>query len=204
MSDEIRIDQQGNPGNDERTPSRRRRVVRSGLWIGGVAVALLVGLAVSAGAAGFFGRHAKMGGFGGHGGPRGAHAEFAVDWALSKVDASDEQREQVKARIGDAMEEMHVVHEQHRSNKEAWLAALSEPVLDREALESLRVQEMALADQASQQLLDVVGDVGDILSAEQRAELIELARDFRGHRRHHRLGRGDEAELEAEVDENAD
>jgi protein CpxP len=185
MTDEIRSESNRSVG--------QHRVIRSGMWIGGTAIALLVGLAVSAGAMGLFGgRHARPGGFMGHGGPHGARAEFAVDWALTRVDATEEQRDLVKARIGDSMAAMHELHQRHRGNREAWINELGQPVLDRAALEGLRVQELALADAASQRFLGLVADVGDILTIEQRAELIELAQDFHGRRRHHQI----EAEAE--------
>jgi len=70
-------------------------------------------------------------------------------------------------------------HEQHR---DAFVALLGEAQIDRDKLEALRAQELALAGDASTVLTNALADIADTLSLEQRAELLEHAgRHRRGH-----------------------
>ena len=68
--------------------------------------------------------------------------------------------------------------ERHRANREAWVAALAGPSVDRASLERLRQEELALAEAASQQLVTALADVSEALTPEQRAKLVALGRRF--------------------------
>ena len=70
--------------------------------------------------------------------------------------------------------------ERHREHREAVAHELVKPQIDRAALERLREQGMGLADEASRIVVDGVADLAEVLSPEQRAELLELM-----HRFHH-------------------
>ena len=109
------------------------------------------------------------------------HADFAVEYALREVDATPEQIAQVKAIVGGALAQLEDAHAQHVANRDALVAALSQPEISRDAVQAIRAQELALADTASTQLVDALVDAAAVLTPEQRTELIELAREFRGH-----------------------
>ena len=68
--------------------------------------------------------------------------------------------------------------DQHQINREAFVAELSKPTLDRDALEQLRQNGLEMADQASTRLVSAVADAAEVLTPEQRNELIELAQKF--------------------------
>ena len=53
------------------------------------------------------------------------------------------------------------------------LAALSEPTVDRDTLESLRMAELGLAESASGHLTKALADLADVLTPEQRRALLE-------------------------------
>ena len=55
---------------------------------------------------------------------------------------------------------------------------LAKPEIDREALERLRREEIALADQASKLAVGSIADLGEVLTPEQRAELVAFAHRF--------------------------
>ncbi len=57
-------------------------------------------------------------------------AEFAASWVLGRIDATDEQQEQVKAIIGRSVDDLTALAEQHRQSREAWVAELSKPTID--------------------------------------------------------------------------
>jgi protein CpxP len=158
------------------------------LWIS--ALAVTVGLAVSATAllatpsaraGGWFGHH-RGAGHGGHGfggdrhGPE--HIRLALEWMLSRVDATDEQIEAIAAISESAMSDIHGLREQHHAQREALVAALGADEVDREGLEQLRAEGIGMAEEASTRLLTAVADAADVLTPEQRRALIEAHESF--------------------------
>lgn len=109
------------------------------------------------------------------------HADFAIEIALREVDATPEQVAQVKALAAGAITALDAVHDQHEANRDALIAALSQPEVSRTEVQAIRAQELALADSASVTLVDALVDVAAVLTPEQRTKLIELARELHGH-----------------------
>jgi Spy/CpxP family protein refolding chaperone len=171
------------PGNETGAKPRHRRWFLGGLVAGG----LLGGLAATSATVW------SHGGFGGCGGPRGPgaaafageRAEFATDWMLGRIEASEEQRNRVKSIVKDTMQELAPLREQHRANREAMREALQQPKVDREALERLRRAGMELADGASSRIVRALADASEVLTPEQRGRLAEYMLEHRRWR--HRL-----------------
>ena len=105
--------------------------------------------------------------------------EFATDWMLNKAKATPEQRDKVKAIISGSLGDLADLRAQHRKNRDALLVALVQPTVDRATLDQLRLSELQLADTASQRIVTTLADVSDVLTPEQRAELVKLAEQFR-------------------------
>ncbi len=169
------------------TPLWKRR----SFWLGGgvlAGLAALVTLAPRAwalhgmGGAGF-GRHGRHG-FGAQilKDPVAAkqHAGMAVEWVLRGVDATDEQKQQAKRIAERLVDELGPLAGTHREHHEAMARELAKPEIDREALERLRRQELTLADQASKLAVDSFADLADVLTQQQRQELIDFAHRFHG------------------------
>lgn len=106
-------------------------------------------------------------------------AEFATDWMLSKVGASDAQKEQVHAIVARTVNAMIPVRDQHLANRKAMLEILAAPAVDAGRLAELRGAELKLADQASQALLDGITDTANVLTPEQRQQLVQMAERHR-------------------------
>jgi Spy/CpxP family protein refolding chaperone len=168
-------------GTSSSAPTNRRRLL-AGLLTGGVLGGLL-GASLTA--------WSNQGGPGGwHGGGRWCRTamspeaerermEFAADWMLNKIQASDAQREQVKAILAQTLQDLAPLRDQHRRHREAFLAAMMQPSVDRAALEELRRSELQLAETASGRILTALADAAEVLTPEQRAELVRMAREFR-------------------------
>ena len=170
-----------NPSEDVRSKEdtgRSRKFWVGMLLIGFVGSVLAGGAIVSTQAAGWShgGRHR---GHLGHD-PELARkrAEFAATWVLSRIDATDEQQEQVKAILGRSVDELTTLAAQHRQNREAWVAELARPTIDRTALEQLRQNGIGTVDAATTRLVQALADAAEVLTPEQRAELIEMAERF--------------------------
>jgi Spy/CpxP family protein refolding chaperone len=173
------------------TPLWKRR----SFWMGGGVLAGLAALvAVAPGVWAFRGLPGH--GFGGHGrhgfgaqilkDPDAAkrHAGMAVEWALRGVDASDEQKQQARRITDRLIDELGPLAAKHGEHREAIHRALSGSEIDREALERLRRQELTLADQASKLAVDAFADLGEVLTPQQRQELIAFAHRFHGGQAH--------------------
>ena len=110
--------------------------------------------------------------------------EWKIDDMLAEVDATDDQRDRVRAIATAALADMGEFRDFKREGREALVEALTQETVDREALEALRQSKLETADRASQRLLTALADAAEVLTPAQRAELAEewASRDW--HRRH--------------------
>ena len=170
------------------TPFWRRRR----FWLaGGGALAGLAALAAVAPRASAY-RALAGHGFGSHGrhafgaqilkDPAAAkqHAGMAMEWVLRGVNGTDEQKQQAKRITDRLVDQLGPFVEKHREHREAMARELAKPEIDREALERLRRQEIGLADEASKLAVAAIADLGEVLTPEQRADLVAFAHRFHG------------------------
>ena len=108
------------------------------------------------------------------------HAEYAVAFVLGRLDASDEQEARIVAIVNETIDGMAKGADEHRARRDALTQLFAQPEIDRDALEALRRAELQLADDVSAQIVSAIADVAEVLTLEQRAELMEM---------HARLGR---------------
>ena len=69
----------------------------------------------------------------------------------------------------------------HDARRQA-VELLSRESVDRAALETLRADQLRLADQASMRFTQALADVADVLTPEQRKQLAERIGRWHGHR----------------------
>ena len=135
---------------------------------------------------------AHAGGF--CGGPRGfmgatldpatldAHLDRALKHLYVEIDATDAQKQQLAPIIkGAARDLLPLRARMHEAHRQA-VALLSQPTIDRAALEALRADHLNLAETASQRLTQALADVADVLTHEQRTRLAEHVNRWHGHR----------------------
>ncbi len=126
-------------------------------------VALSIGLAgVSAQAQGPAGMHGR-GGMG----PFGAHIEHVLDI----VSATDAQRNQIKAIMDLAKQDLASTHTSGQALHKQALALYTAASIDPVAIENLRVQMSANHEVASKRMSKAMIDVANVLSPDQRAKL---------------------------------
>ncbi len=99
--------------------------------------------------------------------------EWKVEDMLDEVDASDDQRERVRAIATAAIADMGEFRDFKRAGREALVDALTQETVDRAALEALRQSKLEAADRASGRLLTALADAAEVLTPAQRAELAE-------------------------------
>jgi Spy/CpxP family protein refolding chaperone len=183
------LDVKGDKKMNEHEDRKEQRRSRHGFWAG-VVIGGLLGAALAAGIA-FSSVKAKAAEIGLGGPGHGQHrfesmdpemvrerTEFAVDWILGRVDANEEQRDQVKTILSTSLINLAPIVQEHKDNREAFATEFSKPTLDRDALEELRKAEIELANQASNRLMTALVDAAEVLTPEQRTELVEMGKRF--------------------------
>jgi Spy/CpxP family protein refolding chaperone len=163
--------------------SPKRRPFLKGLLAGGLAGSLIAGGAAFArqgehahfAKAGCKQRHAMR-----DPGVMRERADYMVERTLSRIDATPEQREQVKSIVRGAIDDLFQLRKQHDANRKEMVAALTQPEVDRNELDRIRSAEVALVDQGSKRIVAALADSAQILDPEQRAELAEMATRWSG------------------------
>ena len=161
--------------------SRTLRGLR--LWVATAVIALAGGLSQAVLAA-------PHDGHGGRGGPGmgmfdGRHAEHMLD----AVNATPEQRAQVKQILQAAKADMAAQRGAGRQLREQGQALFAQPTVDARAAETLRQQMMVQHDQASKRMLQVMLDVSRVLTPEQRKTLSDRMTQRRAMMERHRAER---------------
>ena len=144
--------------------------------------AFLLGSALVAGAGAFaVDRHLAM-----HGEiDASAHVDHMLKHLYVEIDATDAQKAQIDPLVRQAMQDLKPMHTQlHNAHVQA-LQMLTQPTIDRAALEASRAQNMQLADQASKRLVQLIADVGDVLTPAQRQKLAAHLGKMHGGGMHH-------------------
>jgi Spy/CpxP family protein refolding chaperone len=174
-------------------PARRRR------W------PVIVTVALAAALTGAAANHAvSEGGFGrGHWGPHGfggghgfmgrldpAQAEERADRAVRhlaiEIDASAAQQEKLRAIARAAVKDLIPMREKAQTARERARTLLTQPTVDRAAIESFRTEQIALADAASKRIAQALADAAEVLTPEQRRAIDDHLAARRGWRGWHR------------------
>lgn len=155
-------------------------------WVlGGITAALLtLGACAQSGPGG----HAGPGGWRGHHSmgamtPEQVNARIdkGVDRALSRVDASADQKQKIAAIAKQAAADLRPLREQHLAARKRAADLLTAPSIDRAALEKVRAEELLSAETLSRRMTQAIADAAEILTPEQRVKAREMMqRRWRG------------------------
>ncbi len=97
--------------------------------------------------------------------------ERRVEGALRSVDATPEQRQKVKAIFEKTADELHAVRTKRLEGRKQIGEALAAATIDKAKIETLRVEQMKAADEASKVFTNAVTAAAEVLTPDQRAEL---------------------------------
>lgn len=132
---------------------------------GTVLVAVLSSIALSASAS-------PQGGHGRHGGQGMGMMEGRMgERMLDSVNATAEQRAQIKQITERARAEGKTQHEAGRALREQGMKLFTQPTIDANAAEALRQQMLKQHDQASQRRMQTMLEVSRVLTPDQRKQL---------------------------------
>jgi protein CpxP len=157
-------------------------------WFVAGAVLALASLAVTTAQA------APMGGGPGghHGGPGGYGAMMGgphMDRMLDRINATTEQRAQIKQITAAAQVDMKAQHESGRALREQFMALFAQPTVDARAAEELRQKQMLQRDAASKRMLQMMLDVSQVLSPDQRKQIADSMAERRNMMQRHQRER---------------
>lgn len=151
------------------------------------ALAFIAGAGLSAGVAAF----AQSGGMAaihhgmmmsGSGNPAdmAAHVDHVLKHLYVEINATDAQKAQIDPLVKQAMTDLMPLHAQAQSAHTQFFQALTQPTLDPNALEAAREAHMQLAEQASKRFVQLIGDVGTVLTPAQRQALANHIQKLHG------------------------
>jgi len=158
------------------TPAKPRR-----RWPLVTAVAIVAALSGAVATRAF-----SQGGFGPHWGPPGfmhgmgaaldpAQAEERVDRMMRhlaiEIDATTEQQDKLRAIARAAVKDLIPMRDKARAARERAPGLLTQPTIDRGAIEAFRVEQLALADAASKRIAQALADAAEVLTPEQRRKI---------------------------------
>jgi len=96
-----------------------------------------------------------------------------IERMLERIDASAEQRTQIRAIVDAARADLTSQREAGRALREQGLKLFAQPNIDAAAVEAQRQQMLQHHDQVSRRMAQAMVDVGRVLTPEQRATLVE-------------------------------
>ncbi|MYM89804.1 periplasmic heavy metal sensor [Rugamonas sp. FT82W] len=114
-----------------------------------------------------------------------AHMDRMLKHLYVEVDATDAQKAKIEPLVKAAMADIKPMHEQLHQIHLQVMQQMSAATIDRAALETTRAQGVALADQASKRLVQLLADVGDTLTPAQRQKLADHLGQMHQRHGHH-------------------
>jgi periplasmic protein CpxP/Spy len=108
------------------------------------------------------------------------HLDRMLRHLYVEVDATEPQKQQLAPIVKAAARDLLPLRDRMRDARAQAMTLLSQPTIDRAALEALRASQLQLAEQASRRLTQALADVADVLTPEQRKQIAEHVA-----RRHH-------------------
>ena len=101
------------------------------------------------------------------------HAEHMVDHVAWAIDATPEQKQKLTVIAAGIAKDLFPIHEKMHAATTRAVELLRQPKTDRAALETLRAEQIATADEASKRLTQGFADAADVLTPQQRTKLAQ-------------------------------
>jgi Spy/CpxP family protein refolding chaperone len=109
------------------------------------------------------------------------------DRALDRVNATPEQRAQIRQIMQSARTDLQAQKDAGRALREQARQLFTQPTVDARAAEALRQQMLAQHDQRSKRMMQAMIDASRVLSPEQRRQLADaMGKRREMMERHHR------------------
>lgn len=106
--------------------------------------------------------------------------ERRLERVLDRIDATDAQKAQVKTIVERAKPELKALRSERVKLRERFAQIMGADKVDPAAAEALRKESVALVERASNAMSRTLVDIGNVLTVDQRRELLAFARRFHG------------------------
>jgi Spy/CpxP family protein refolding chaperone len=109
-----------------------------------------------------------------HGGPGFGGGFGGPGRIFSELDLTDEQEDKIFAIMDNVRSEARPLMREFRGTREDLAELLGAATIDRAAVEALRADRVAKADEASKKLTEALVSAAEVLTPEQRAKAVEM------------------------------
>ena len=139
---------------------------------------------------GAMGGHGDMAAMGGRGTGMDGGGQMGhmghLSRVLDRVGASAEQKGQIKTIMESAHNELKPVHAQMKLLRDQSTALFTQPAVDANAAEALRLQMQTLHSQVSKRMLQAMVESSRVLTPDQRAKMADMMNKRRAMAERHR------------------
>ena len=112
-----------------------------------------------------------------------ARIDRMAERLVSSVDGTPEQKQKVSEIAKAAAKDLRELRKQSGDLRRQGMDLLKAPTIDRAAIETLRSQQMTVADAISKRVATAFADTAEVLTPEQRSKLAERMQSRRDARR---------------------
>ena len=109
-----------------------------------------------------------------------AHVDHMLKHLYVEIDATPAQQAQIGPLVQQAVTDLLPLRSQLRADHDQFVTALTQTTVDRNSLEAAREAHLQLADQASKRIVQLLGDVGSVLTPTQRQALANHLQQLHG------------------------
>jgi protein CpxP len=109
-----------------------------------------------------------------------AHVDHMLKHLYVEIDANAAQQAQIGPLVQQAVTDLLPLRSQLKTGHDQFVTALTQTTVDRTALETTRESHLQLADQASKRIVQLLGDVGNVLTPAQRQALATHLQQMHG------------------------
>jgi protein CpxP len=103
-----------------------------------------------------------------------ARADRMIRHLAVEIDATNDQQDKLKAIVHDTVKGVLPVREKMLAARATARELLTQPTIDRAAIEKLRADQIATHDAVSKQVVQAVADAADALTPEQRRKIVDM------------------------------
>jgi periplasmic protein CpxP/Spy len=103
-----------------------------------------------------------------------ARADRMIRHLAVEIDATNEQQDKIKAILHATVKDVLPVRDKMLAARATARELLSQPTIDRAAIEKLRAEQIATHEAVSKQIVQAVADAADALTPEQRRKIIDM------------------------------
>ena len=109
-----------------------------------------------------------------------AHVDHMLKHLYVELDATPAQQAQIAPLVQQAVTDLLPLRPQLQTDHAEFIQALTQTSIDRNSLEAARTAHLQLADQASKRIVQLIGDVGNVLTPTQRQALLTHLQQMHG------------------------